>query len=181
MRLQEMLLMYTFDKMASARPIMELWFFCFVSHHSFCPVTNHVSGEHCRDVCGCLSLILSRYSGNQHTVCNTCHWDSIASASAVVLPIRDLYNFTHKFQVLQKYIYITQIVTLLALLLVGGGGRRYRERGTRERERKRRAALLSGQSTQLWNMVLYMPSNLRFHLHAVNQPTKYHHTWWLKG
>ena len=59
MRLQRILLMYTFDKMASARPVMELCIFCFVSHHSICPLINHASTKHCRDVCGCLPLILS--------------------------------------------------------------------------------------------------------------------------
>jgi len=73
MRLQGILLMYTFDKLASARTVMELCFFCFVSHHSFCPVTNRASAEHCRDVSGCLPLIPSQYSVNQQTVCKTCH------------------------------------------------------------------------------------------------------------
>jgi len=42
--------------------------------------------------------------------------------------------------------YITQNVTLLALLL-DGGGRRYMERRNKERERKRKGALLSMQPT----------------------------------
>lgn len=67
-RLQGILLMYTFDKMASARPFMELCFFCFVSNRSFCPVINHASAKHWREVCGCLPLILSLYNRNQHTL-----------------------------------------------------------------------------------------------------------------
>ena len=107
MRLQGIVLMYTSDKMALARPVMELCFFCFVSHHSFCPVTNHASVEYCRDVREFLPLILSQYSVNQQTVCKTRHWRTPFQVLLQCCYLSETFTTSHINSRYFKYIYIS--------------------------------------------------------------------------
>jgi hypothetical protein len=112
------------DRTDGARQITKLCFSCSGPRHSFWPATNVACVDRNTSInnaetCGCFPLILFRQQGilSQHVVCNAHHWlTPFWSAAAVVLSVRNFYNFVHNCRELQ--IYITKYLTFLQLLLV---------------------------------------------------------------